>query len=287
MPLADVGFNDGMVHFPCYFDTSFGGFWSGGFLYSNMTDTVTSGFTNQYSAKTGAGYNGSSQYAVYQDYGTNNKVGLPPLSLYKPYGCYVTNSTYVYNAIRDGYFNAKKFGGVTGNDPDWFKLTVSGFNNGSVVDTVEFYLADYRSANNANDYIVRDWQWINLQKFILADSLEFKLSSSDTGSFGMNTPAYFCIDNFTLFNIGMGVSESAKSFAAKIYPNPASDNIYIKLEDAEVNNILMLDASGKLLGQYVPNGKTLAINTAYLKPGIYFLQFQHGSSKESVRFIKN
>ena len=29
----------------------------------------------------------------------------------------------------------------------------------------------------------------------LLDSVQFKLVSSDVGQFGMNTPAYFCLDN--------------------------------------------------------------------------------------------
>ncbi|MEZ4953573.1 MAG: DUF4465 domain-containing protein [Saprospiraceae bacterium] len=36
------------------------------------------------------------------------------------------------------------------------------------------------------------------------DSL-FTLSSSDAGVFGMNTPAYFCLDNLTL-----GIAENTK-----------------------------------------------------------------------------
>src|SRR4051812_21589797 len=61
---TDVGFDNGMAHFPCIYDTSFGGLWTAGFAYSNMTDSVTSGYLNQYSAKTGIGYGGSHQYAV-------------------------------------------------------------------------------------------------------------------------------------------------------------------------------------------------------------------------------
>jgi hypothetical protein len=37
-------------------------------------------------------------------------------------GVYVTNTTYAYNSMRDGDMFAKKFGGPTGNDPDWYKL---------------------------------------------------------------------------------------------------------------------------------------------------------------------
>ncbi len=61
---TDVGFDNGLAHFPCVYDTSWGGYWEQGFAYSNMTDSVTSGFMNQYSAKAGIGRAGSAKYAV-------------------------------------------------------------------------------------------------------------------------------------------------------------------------------------------------------------------------------
>src|SRR5690606_32742328 len=63
-PNEDNGFQDGMAYFPYVFDTSWGGLWISGFAYSNVSDTITSGFSNQYSAKTGIGQNASNNYAV-------------------------------------------------------------------------------------------------------------------------------------------------------------------------------------------------------------------------------
>ena len=57
-----------------------------------------------------------------------------------------------------------------------------------------FYLADYRSTDSAHDYIVDDWTWVDLSGLGTVDRIEFTLSSSDVGSFGMNTPAYFAMD---------------------------------------------------------------------------------------------
>ena len=48
--------------------------WSG-FAYSNMTDVTTAGYGNQYSAITGHGYYGSTNYAVcYPDTNGNSRV---------------------------------------------------------------------------------------------------------------------------------------------------------------------------------------------------------------------
>jgi hypothetical protein len=137
-PGADVGFNDGLAHFPSIFDTAFGGLWSSGFAYSNMTDSTTSGFMNQYSAKAAIGQGGSSNYVAVNcinpmTYEPKIKLFLSGAAVGKRVkGFFVTNSTYAYNSMRDGDGFGKKFGGTTGMDPDWFKLTIKGYSGGAL-----------------------------------------------------------------------------------------------------------------------------------------------------------
>ena len=53
---------------------------------------------------------------------------------------------------------AKKFGGASGTDPDWFMLTITGKNaSGDMTGSFDFYLADFRDADSANHYIVNNW----------------------------------------------------------------------------------------------------------------------------------
>lgn len=193
----DVGFDHGLAHFPCVYNTAWGGFWSSGFAFSNMTDSVTSGYTNSYSAKTANGYNASTKYIVAN--GSSNYIKL--INAGKggfAAGFYIANSTYAFNSMRDGDAFAKKFGGVSGNDQDWFKMVIHGYVNGVLKqDSVEVYLADFRFADNTKDYILKNWKWVNLMSLGKIDSLTLDLYSSDMGSFGMNTPASYCIDNFT------------------------------------------------------------------------------------------
>ncbi len=190
------GFSSGNAFFPNNYDTTFVA-WTG-FTYSTMTDTLTPGIMNQYSAIAGGGANGSATYAVADEYG-NAKVILSGNAVGKTIkGTYVTNNTYSYLSMRNGDSFSKKFGGTTGADEDWLKLTVKGWLGGNLKSNeVEFYLADYRFADSTQDYLVKNWAWLNLQPLGDVDSIQFFLSSSDTGQFGMNTPAYFCLDNFT------------------------------------------------------------------------------------------
>lgn len=191
------GFASGGGYFYNSYSTSFNS-WNG-FTYSNVVDSVTPGSANQYGVITGSGYNNSPNFLIANSYG-NTRVRLTGKAaggkLVK--GFYVTNTTYAYNSMLNGDMFAKKFGGATGTDPDWYRLTVKGYSNGALKpESVEFYLADYRGANSADDYIVRDWRWVNLQPLGNVDSLTFVLESTDTaGGFGMNNPAYFAIDNF-------------------------------------------------------------------------------------------
>jgi hypothetical protein len=197
----ETGFTSGGVNF--YHNDND---WSwDGFVYSNITDTATAGMNNQFSAYTGGGAGGSDNYAVsalaldwYNGYATiptsitfSNAVTIS--------GGYFTNTTYVAMDMLNGSFVSKKFGGATGNDADWLLLTIVGKDSlGNITGSVDFYLADYRFADNDDDYIVDSWGYIDLSGLGDVKSLEFMLSSSDTGSYGMNTPAYFAMDNLII-----------------------------------------------------------------------------------------
>jgi len=179
------------------FDNSWGvDVWSG-FAYSNKKDTTTAGYQNQFSAITGSGADGSSNYAVaYWPLwaGMIPRIDVPEnISLIS---AQVTNTTYAYLSMRDGDSFAKKFGGSSGSDPDWFKLIIYGKDLAArVIGTIEFYLADFRFDNNESDYILNTWTTVDLTPIGSARILEFALASSDTGPWGMNTPAYFALDN--------------------------------------------------------------------------------------------
>ena len=171
-------------------------FW-GGFTASNHTDLNQSGLSAQYTAATGAGYDGTTQYGVAYCMGVQTDVYASDGQAHTVTGCYVTNNLWAYQNMHDGDATATPFGGTTGNDPDWFKLTATGKNaNGQTIGTAEFYLADYRFANNDEDYIINTWEWFDLTSLGAVHTISFSLSSSKNNSGGMITPAYFCIENF-------------------------------------------------------------------------------------------
>jgi hypothetical protein len=167
--------------------------WSG-WANSSVTDNTSPGWMNQYSAFTGKGFDGSNNYAV--GYATTPAVlDFTEDKAFAVEGFFVTNSTYAGLSMSDGDDFTKKFGGDEGTDPDFFRLDLWGARDGNDADTLSFYLADFRSENSFEDYIVNTWQWVDLSSLGKVDSLQFALSSSDMGDWGMNTPGYFCLDN--------------------------------------------------------------------------------------------
>jgi hypothetical protein len=200
------GFQSGPAWFGNNYTDWGGGFYSwDGWAYSNKTDTTTPGYTNQYSAITGGGYNSDNYGVSYVPLDFMGGTYEPiPTSLtftdttdgFTVAGAYFTNTTYAYLAMKDGYAPGKKFGGSSGNDPDWFLLTIIGKDaSGTETGTVEFYLADYRFEDSSEDYIVDDWEYVDLSPLGVVKNLEFSLSSSDVGDYGMNNPTYFAMDD--------------------------------------------------------------------------------------------
>jgi hypothetical protein len=285
---TDVGFDDGLAHFPCVYDTDYGGSWASGFAYTNWTDSVTSGYTNEYSAKTAIGYNGSHNYVTAFvsnpiTYAYNVNINLTGAAIGKTvFGFEITNSTYAYNSMKYGDMFDTAF-----HHGDWFLLTIKGYRDSMLTpDSVNFYLADYRFADTDSNYILNTWQWVNLTSLGHVDSLQFSLSASDTGAYGMNVPAFFCMDNFTTNETNESIKTVATAVAAKVYPNPATNTLNIDIADNTASQIMITDMAGNLVATCQITGNHTAINTASLATGTYLLQLSGNGKSGSVRFVK-
>ncbi|MFM8571735.1 MAG: DUF4465 domain-containing protein [Pirellula sp.] len=189
------GWTNGGVHFSnsYTYDSQYNfGYWSG-FAYSRVNAGNVAGYENQYASKPGTGSGGSEHYAVvYNSFSGDAVVTFGAQVQLNSID--VSNTAYTYFSMKDGDQYAKKFGGASGNDPDFFKLEIQGFRNSNATSTVELFLADYRFENNAQDYLVDQWTRVNLSSLGTVDTLKFALTSSDNGQYGMNTPAYFAMD---------------------------------------------------------------------------------------------
>jgi len=150
-----------------------------GWALSNMTDTITPGYGNQFSAIPGHGVSHTANYMV--GYG-NTYIKLDRPSLIS--GAYFTNSTYTYYDLLEGSSFSKKFGGESGNDPDFLSVHIYSYLAGNIMDSTEFFLADFRFDDQSSDYIIDDWVYVDFNNHqsqdSKIDSIAFVFESSDT-----------------------------------------------------------------------------------------------------------
>lgn len=279
------GFTSGSVFFANDYNTQWSS-WTG-FCYSSKVDTITPGMANMYAVISGSGNNSATYGVAYvSSYGAATSMSWPSSVTNKEVdGFYINNSTYAYLSMLNGDAYSKKFGGPNGTDPDWFKLNISGYNNGVFIDSINFYLADFRFANDSLDYIIKDWTWVDINALSVVDSLTFLLSSSDVGSFGMNTPAYFCMDDFSFLS-PIGFSENTPQNKVKLFPNPAQG--FLNIVSAEtLNKVEIYAINGALVLSAQPNQKSQSIklNINDLNPGIYIVQTYSDSNISTSRIV--
>ncbi len=256
---------------------AYGGSYWGGISYSNKTNfSEAGGLNEQWTSATGAGADGSANYGVLYTMGTRTEIanlGTPTVLK----GMRVTNNTYALTSMKNGDTFAKKFGGATGNDADWFKLTIKGFNGTTPTGSIDFYLADFRFADNSKDYIVEDWRFVDLTSLGEVTKVQFTLSSSDTGAYGMNTPAYVCIDNFNMADTTTGLTGNK------------AEQLHVKyLADKEIS----VNESG-VLKVFATDGKQVygdsryqahtAVSLQHLAAGVYVVTLNNHTARIVVK----
>jgi len=184
----------------------------------------------------------------------------------------------------DGF--AKKFGGATGDDPDFYLLTIKKYQNGELsTDSIDFYLADYRFEDNSQDYIIKDWTSIDLSSLGVADSVSFTVASSDIGQFGINTPTYICIDNVTTNAVTTNLETVAIEEWVQVFPNPSADFIQLKKRSAEPLTLSLFSLQGQqLLSSQLVGDQVLDIRS--LERGTYLLHLSQGNQQASQLLMK-
>lgn len=168
-----------------------------GWAVSNQTDQTTAGPSAAFSAVSlaaGGGGRESSQFAVANNFQQGeSRIVFPTAAAIQ--GMYVTNTTYTYQAVVNGDDGAGFVKGpfVAG---DWLRLDVIGLDaSANETGRGTLFLADYRDGLTT---ALDAWTWLDLADLGSAvHSLEFVMESTDSSPFGMNTPAYFAIDDLT------------------------------------------------------------------------------------------
>jgi len=176
------------------------------YSYNNQCSVYNTGSAD--GANKGAGAGGSNTFAVingYEDLAWAMFKGAPSFNMtanaeYLVESIEICPSSYLYGIITEGNAFGNDPGKTLAEAKGWFKILAYGYDaqgnptNGG--NPVEKYICDYRTG--ANIAIASTWQTWDLTALGRVNKVKFSFEGSDTGAYGLNTPAYMCIDNITL-----------------------------------------------------------------------------------------
>jgi hypothetical protein len=213
-------------------------------------------------------------------------------------GLYLTLNAYTYKSIKCGDDFADAF-----EHGDFYYVTIKGYLNGMLTDTVAYYLADYR---NSTAYVVDDWKWVNLQDLGTVDSLSFEITTSDVGQYGPNTPMYFCMDEIKVGTCQScsstdnshdtfptpGYSRSSRSLDKSIQglkidvlPNPANSILNIRTEVG--STVTIVTKEGAIIKKLETDSDVTEVTVSDLVPGMYIIYCENNGRIVSATFIKS
>lgn len=184
-------FYSGMFRFANQYNATYNS-WKG-FAYANWKTNaydMNIGYGNQYRNVVGGGADSSASYAVVFDTAVMEYV-VDTLGGMEIVGMYVTNNVMTRKSVLEG----DDFAGEPFHEGDYFKMLVHGQSPDGSVKTLEYYLADYRSQDTAEHYLVNHWEWMDLTSLGKVKRLGFSFDASRRNAYGLLTPTYAMLDN--------------------------------------------------------------------------------------------
>ena len=160
---------------------NYGGCMAGGGCVINEDGTVTADPAQPYIV----GYWGSwsedpTNQVKYADINDN--------TTFKPVGVYVCNHPWPYYGCVHGDGMGRAF-----EEGDYFELIAHGVDADGNETTTSINLVEF---TNGELKALNDWTFFDLSSLGEVESVYFTLNSTDSGAYGMNTAAYFCMDKF-------------------------------------------------------------------------------------------
>lgn len=172
-------------------DWGYGNSFGEGFTFTSSANDSVGDYTNNAAitgrgVKTNAYFTANAGGANYEG-GMTAEISFKDSAAYNAKECYVTNSTYAYQYIK----NYPKADQTAWGQSDWFELTITGYNKGVETGKVEIKLADGTN-------LIDTWQQVDLTSLGKVTNIQFTVASTDNNARGMVTPAYFCLDQLTV-----------------------------------------------------------------------------------------
>lgn len=97
-----------------------------------------------------------------------------------------------------------------------------------------------------------------------------------------------CGCSSTVIPASVATNKGEDSRDVTLYPNPAKESIFIKLNNFEANiQVQLFDVRGSLVKQDIAENNQLMIDLKDLAPGMYFIHINDGTNEYNTKFIKN
>ena len=162
--------------------TNYGGCMAGGGCVINADGSVSADpaqpyFVAYYSSWA---YEGPSNQVMFVDKNGN--------TTFEPVGVYICNHPWPYYGCEHGDGFGAPFA-----EGDYFELIAHGVAADGSETTVSINLVEF---TNGQLHALNDWTFFDLSSLGEVESVYFTMNSTDTGAYGMNTAAYFCMDKF-------------------------------------------------------------------------------------------
>lgn len=168
---------------------------------------------------------------------------------------------------------------------DYFKVIIKGTTKAKTTSTVEYYLADYRSENEAEHYMLTDWKWFDLSVLGPVTEVTLSVTASRSDNNGLTTPAYLCMDNLGAQSpMPVGIDEG-KSESFSIYPIPTSDILNISTSEMDYT-VKIYSIQGKLVLSETNLSENNQIDVTSLSAGSYIFELNSQNGRQVKNFIK-
>lgn len=183
-------YTEGLASFGSYFaESEWGDTW-GGFAVSSNRDLADLGmdYSNQFSVYAPAATKFAVGY-VFGEYG--GEYGNPAIEFSEPVtiaSADIANGNKTYHYC----ITHPRVGEDEAEEDIWVDLVATGY-NGDKTETspVRIRLAE-------GEQVLADWKSFDLSALGTVTKVAFTIESNDSGEYGLNVPAFFCIDNITL-----------------------------------------------------------------------------------------
>ena len=269
-------FQSSYLTFYTHYDEDWGTPYWEGFTYTNETDTETFDYDNLSSA-TGQGNNGSENYATcymgwYNTAGM--KIDTEHSGSFENRGAYFCLPAIVSLHMNTVDFAANNY---------YYKVIVTAYANGVELASRDIIMADYREGNS---YKMDDWTFVDLSWIANADSLYFSADGNELNSYGLNTPTYFCMDDFGAENPGpVYVSNNiAESLSIDAYFD-AAGMLNLSCE-SRINDVFVYDVAGRLVKTVSVNDNNVSMPFD-VENGMYIISARTEKGMATCKVINN